>query len=306
MKRLTFVAAAALTLSSTACFGGSAAKSANLIPDGAQMVGGVNLKAILSSKLYTSNQDKLDAEAKEMMEIAKGCNVDPMALDGVVVGADTQGHFVAVVTGAGIGTEANIKCLADKAAEKNPDAKKVTFEDKDGKRVANMNGEGFAYFVDANTLAIAHKDWAGKLVERMDGKGTPASEGSLKDVYGSLDTGKHVWFGGIVPAEATAGAPVPSLGSVKTLAGWMDFSGGMQLSLTAGFADADGAKKASDELNGLMALAKGQAGSMGIPQGVVDSLKVEASDKNVVFGVKASDADLEAMNKTVGALAGGL
>jgi len=305
MKRISVVLAVACVLPLAACLGGGGAKAANLIPDGAQMLGGVNLSAIWTSKLYTSNQDKLDGEAKEMMEMATACNLDPKTLSSIVIGGDAQGHYVAVLTGTGVGTEANLKCIAEKGSEKDDDFKNVTFEDKDGRRVMNMDGEAFGYFVDANTLAVAHKDWAGKLVERLDGKGTPAVEGSLKEVYGNVDTGKHVWFGGIVPADASSGVPLQSLGAVKTLAGWMDFSGGLRVNLTAGFADADGAKRASDELNGLMALAKGQIGSMGIPQGVVDSMKVEASDKNVSFGVSASEADLEAMNKTLGALAGG-
>lgn len=306
MKRLvvpTLATAALLSLS--ACKGGASADAASLIPDGAEMIGGVNIKALTRSSLYKDNEDTLEdnAEAKKALEALEKCDVDPLKLDALVFGASTKDDgFALVIVGKGVGVEDNIKCVAEAEGES------VEFEDKNGHRAFKLDGgeDGWGYIVDKKTVALASESWADDVEELIDGKGDAAIKGSLKDIYKNTDHKKHIWFGGHVPENAGSRLGIDA--DAKDIAGWVDFSGGLALEVTASFDSKDDAKKMAEETQSKFDEVKGMAGIVGVPQSVVESVKIKAKGDEMVVKAKASKKELEEISnhlETLGKQFGG-
>lgn len=306
MKRIatkTLVVTALVGLS--ACKGtGGGAEAAKLIPDGAQMMAGINVKALMTSTLYTENKEMMeqDEDAKEALAAMKECNLDPEKLDSAVIGADDKEHFVAVITGEGIGVEANLQCIGDKIKEKSGEDAWV-IEDKDGKKILNIDGgDAFGHMVSDKMLAIADKEWDAKLVERIDGKGTAAVDGSLKDWYGKAPKDKHLWFAAVTP-EAAKGDLGPA-GEAKGAWGGMDLSDGLAIEVAAAFENAEKATSVAEEAQKGFDEVKGMAGMIGIPSTVVDSVKIEAKDTDLTVSAKATKEELDQINSTLKQMAG--
>ncbi len=307
MKRIIVPASvifgAALSLSACKSGGvGAGSDAIKLVPDSAEMIGGVNVQSMMKSPLYADNKDKMEAEAKEMMDAAKACNIDPEKLDGILFGADSKQNGVVVIVGDGVGKEDNVKCAIDKIKEKDSSAK-IEIKDKDGRKAVEVDGgKAFGYMVNDRTLAFASADWNSKLIERIDGKGTAATEGSLKEVLTMTDTSKSIWFAGNIPSDAAAALGPAS--SAKRVGGWMDFSAGLALNVTASFGSADDATKVADEAKKQFDDVKGLAGLIGIPGSVVESVKIEASDTKVSVSASATVDDVKAISETVKKMAG--
>lgn len=291
MKRLvvpTLTIAVAMSLS--ACKGGASADAAALIPDGAEMIGGVNIKGLMRSSLYEDNQDTLEdnAEAKKALEALEKCDIDPMKLDALVFGASTKADgFALVIVGKGVGSEENIECVAEAEGES------IEFEDKDGLRAFKLDGgeEGWGYIVDKKTVALASESWSDEMAELIDGKGDSAIKGSLKDIYKNTNHKKHIWFGGHVPDGMGDRFGVDA--EAKDIAGWVDFSKGLALEVTATFDDKDGAEAMAEEAQSKFDEVKGMAGIVGVPQSVVESVEIKAKGDEVVIKGKASKKELE-------------
>jgi hypothetical protein len=297
MKRTFATTTLALALLGVAACKGGGADSAKLIPDAATMVAGVDVKAVMATKLYTDNKALIEqGESKEMLDAATACNLGTDKWKNVVIGMDmTKNQHAMVVNADGIGKEENLTCISGKIKEK---AGKEPFkiEDKDGKKVLTMDDGGVGYIVNEGTLVIASKDWAAAVKDLVDGKGKSVFDGSLKDVIGRTDTGKHVWFAGTVPADMAKGSPAEG---AKDVAGSLDVSSGVAVAASVGFGSADEATKKKDELQKQFDQFKGMAGGMGVPQGVVDSVKIDASGNAVTVSAKASDDDLKKIQEGV-------
>ncbi len=302
----TTCAAALLTL--TACKGGGAAgDAAKLIPDAATVMGGVDFQGMMKSPLYEGNKKMLEeGDQKEAMDAAKACNLGPDTWKSVVFGADPEGgdkKMAFVVTATGLGKKENLECIAGKIKEKNDGEEPWTMEEKDGKLVLTIDGgEATGYVVNDNTLAVAGSDWAGAVKELVDGKGKPAIDNSLKDVLGRTDMGKTVWAAGVIPASMAAG---PADG-MKDGAMWMDMSSGLELMASVGVKDADTATAKAKEFTTQFDAVKGMAGTVGIPEAVVNSVKIEAKDASLNVSAKASKDDLEKINEAVKKSLGGM
>lgn len=307
MKRTfatTTLAVAVLGLG--ACKGGGAAgAAAKLVPDAATMIGGVNLKALVASSSYKENQALLEkGEGKEAIAAAKACNLGPDTWQSVVFGADPTGgddKMVVILTATGAGKKANLECIGGKIKESS-DKEPWTLADKDGKVVLTLAEDGgMGYAVDDNTLVIVGKDWDAAVTELIGGKGKSAADGSLKGLIGRTDMGKTFWGAGKVPAGMASG---PTEG-ITDVAGWIDVSGGLELMVSAGLGSAADATAKATLLTTEFDKVKGMAGAVGVPAGVVDSVKIEGKDKAVVVTAKASEADLKEISKSVKSKLGG-
>jgi len=298
MKRTFTTTTFALAILGLAACKGGGGDSVKLIPDAATMVGGVDLKGIVSSKAYTDNKALLETgETKEMMDAATACNLGQDKWKSITFGADqAKNQFAVVVSADGIGKDENLNCIAGKIKEKQgKDPWKL--EEKDGKKVLTMEGdEGTGYVVNENTLVVASKDWAAAVKELVDGKGKSAFDGALKDVIGRADTSKHIWAAGTIPAELTKEGPAAG---AKDAAGDADLSNGLAFKASVGFASADDAKKKAEELQKQFDGVKGAASGMGVPQAAVDSVKIEAKDTAVHVSASISADDMKKVQETV-------
>jgi hypothetical protein len=307
MKRIvtTSLAVSAFIALAACNMAGGGAEAAKLVPDGAKMIAGINVKALMTSKLYTDNKAMIeqDEDAKEALAAMKECNLDPEKLESAVIGADDKEHFVAVISGEGIGVEANLKCIGDKVKEKTG-KEPFVIEDKDGKKVLNMDGgEAFGHLVSDKMLAVAHKDWDAQLLERIDGKGTAAVDGSLKDWYGKAPKDKHVWFAASSPAAAGAGDLGPAA-EAKGVWGGLDLGDGLAIEVAAAFENAEKATSVAAEAQKGFDEVKGMAGMIGVPQTVVDSVKIEAKDTDLSVTARATKEELDQISNTLKQMVG--
>ncbi len=305
-KTFTTALAATALFGLTACSGGGSASGTKLIPEKATMLVGIDVGGLTKSKLYTDNKAMMEAapEAKEAMDAAKACNIDIEKMGSILIGTDAaqpKPNVTAVITGEGIGVEANLTCIAEKAKEKSGKAP-FTVE---GKELKMEGDDGVGYIVDDKTVVIATSGWAAATKELIDGKGKSAADGPNKDLFGRADQSKHIWFSGLLPAEAAGqlkGSPAEGL---KDISGSMDLSNGVAFTVTAGAESAEKAEEMKKQAEEQFGMVKGMAGLFGVPAGVVDSVKFDTKDNAISVSAKASAEDIKAIQEGAGKMMGG-
>jgi len=300
MKTFATTTFAVALLGMAACKGGSG-DNAKLIPKAATVLVGVDLAALQATQSWKDNKEMALADGKEMIEAMDACKLGLDKWKSVTVGMDPAGgdeKMAIVVKADGIGVKANLECAHGKIKEKTGEEEPWKVEE-DGK-VLKMDNGGVAYVVDDNTIVMAGKAWADDVKKLVGGEGESAFDGPLKDVLALTDTSKHVWGAGILPDEAKGMAKMAGdIGEPQNVAGWMDFSGGVELFLAVGFKDGDEATKAKETAEKQWEGVKAMAGQFGVPQGVVDSVKFDTKDKATTVTAKASDDDLKAIEGKV-------
>ncbi len=286
MKRTFVTSTLAMALLGVAACKGGGADSAKLIPDTATVVGGLDVAAIVKSESYTTNKEMIEkGDGKEMLDAATACNIGLDKWKTITFGMDpTKSAFAAVVNADGIGKEENLTCMHGKIKEKQG-KDPWTVEDKDGKKVLTMEDGSVGYIVNEGSIVVASKDWSAGVKDLIDGKGKSVFDGALKDVIARADTGKTMWAAGTLPADMLKGSPADG---AKDAAGSVDLSDGVAIAASVGFADAAAATAKKDELQAQFDQMKAMAGTMGIPQTVVDSVKIDASGNAVTVSVKAN------------------
>jgi hypothetical protein len=151
-------------------------------------------------------------------------------------------------------------------------------------------------------LAVADKEWDAKLVELLDGKGASAVDGSLKDFYAKAPKDKHIWFAAQTPPDAAS--DLGPAGEAKGAWGGVDLSSGLSLEVGAAFENAEKATAVAGEAQKGFDEAKGMAGMIGIPQTVVDTVKIEAKDADLTVSASATQEELDTISGTLKQMAG--
>jgi hypothetical protein len=295
MKRIWTTTLAVSLLVLPACKGGAGADAVKLVPDEAEFIIGLSPKTITGSEAYKSVADKIEGEEdyKEVMATFEGCGLKPTEFDAVVMGANQSEQFVAVIVGDGVGDEENAVCIVNAMQKENGKEENAAVTKVDGKSVIEIETVS-AYLVNKNTMAVASSGWKDKVGELIDGKGSPAIEGSKKDLYGKVDTKAAVWFLAEIPSSVASYAAfaAPEAAEVKTAVGTIDLSKGAAISLIAGFADEDKAKAAATALQTLLDGAKGDAPKE--LSGVTESVKIEADGSDVKLSISATSEEITA------------
>ncbi len=309
MKRMRSIPVALTALLGlAACKGGSAPDPLKLVPDQAKVVGSVDIKGLRSSKVYTDNKDKIETgEYKEFEEAAKSCNLDVNGFERIVFGVDPAGeNFSVTIVGKGLGKVENLECMAKKKQEKTG-KEDVKVVEKDGGKVLEFDGgKGIGYPVGDDMLVVTSSGWAAAVKELIGGKGKAAVDGALKDVVAKAPKDKQVWFAGVVTsdlASALQGSPVEP---VKSVYGGIDLSNGLAATV-GGLTDApEKATEIQKKLQEQFDQFKPMLQPMGIPQKVVDGVKIEAADKEIKVSVAVSPEDLKTLEEKVGKMMGGM
>ncbi len=296
MKRIVTSSLAVSLLVLPACKGGASADAVKLIPDEAEMVIGMSPKAITSSEVYKQFGEEIEKEQdfKDAMKAFEDCGVNPKEFDALVIGVKASSEdFVAVFVGAGVGKDDNASCAIKQIQKMNGDEEAADVTKDGGKKIIQFT-DGRAYLVNDDMLAMATTAWQDKVGELIDGKGTPAIEGSKKDLYGKVDTKAAVWFFADVPAEMAgmAAMAAPEASKVKTVAGSVDLSKGVALDMVAGFGSEDDAKAVAEMAQKTLTDFKPM-----IPagmSGMVESIKIEAAGTDVKMAASATMDDINA------------
>ena len=311
MKTFATTTFAVALLGVAACKGGGG-DAAKFIPEAATVVGGVDLAGLQGTQSWKDNKEMALAQVKEPIAALEKCNLGLDKWKSVTFGVDPNGgeKLAAVIVADGLGKKENLDCAAGEIKKASGGEKDPWTAEEEGK-VLKMEDGNVAYVVDDNTLVIASKDWAEDVKKLTKGEGKSAFDGKLKDVIGRTDTGKHIWFAGILPEDAKGAAKMAGdIGDPQDVAGWMDMSGGLEVWVALGLKDSDQAGKAKDTLSASFEAMKGMAGQMGVPAGVVDSVKFDTKDTAVTVTAKASDEDLkkiqETLMKNMGGMMGGM
>jgi hypothetical protein len=298
MKRICTMSLAVSLFALPACKGGANVEAAKLIPDEAEMIIGMNPKAITESELYKAFGSEIENEAdfQEAMSAFKDCGIEPKSIDSVVVGVKASSEdFVAVVSAEGIGKDDAASCIIKNIQKMNGDEQIADVTKDSGHKIIQFT-DGRAYLVNDNMLALATTAWETKIGELIDGKGTPAIDNSKKDLYGKVDNKAAVWFVADVPSELAAGAAMiaPEASKIKTVIGSVDFSKGVAVDVVAGFGSEDDAKAVADEAKKQFDEVKGMAALIGMSS-AAESVKIEAAGSEVKVAASASLEEIKAL-----------
>lgn len=275
------------------CKGGGAA-SAKLIPESATVVGGADLAGLQKSKLWTDHLEGLvKAQGKDVLDAMEGCNLGLDKWQSVTFGMTESGgsdKIAIVVVADGLGKKENLDCAHGKLKEK--EGKDPWTVEEDGK-VLKMDKGGVAYVVDDNTVVMAGKDWADSVAALTKGEGKSAFDGALADVIGRTDSGKHVWFAGVLP-ESIGGKASAQLGATpKDVAGFVDFSSGLEVKASLGVASSDEAEAVKTKIEGMYnGMIKDMAKGKGVSADTLDNVKFGTDGSAFTVEAKASDEDV--------------
>ncbi|MEX1368413.1 MAG: hypothetical protein AB1Z98_35100 [Nannocystaceae bacterium] len=267
-----------------------------LVPEGAKIMATVDLAGLMGSALYKQQGAMLESSPfGQNIAAAKACNVGPDTWKQMVLGVDPDGDDAVMIgmSATGIGVKANIECLAAKYKEQDAKAD-WKIEEADGRTMVTIDGgDAIAYAVDDDTMVIAGKAWNDAVKERVGGGGKSAAAGSLEPAMGLAKSGQHIVFAGLATPEMATGP----LTGAKHFGGSFDLTAGIAMEATVAFADAAGSKAASDEITKQFEGVKAMASGVGIPKGVVDSVKIESADANMTVAFKATPTELEEVGK---------
>ncbi len=261
--------------------GAKASTATRLIPEGATVLVGLDIAPFVQSPLFESLKTRLGRRQREQLEAATRCGVGPDRWRTFVIGFDPTTRDMAMVTEAtGLGTKATLQCLADQIG---------TFTlSEDGKTMSDHTGGGIV--VNDDAIAFATPTWMGPLQDRIDGKGTPASEGPLAPVLARADRSAPLWFAGLIPVRQRAMA-MGMLGSEPSdVAGSLRGSDVVELRLSVAVPDPE---TATAQLKPQWNVLQGLVISNGVPKSVVDSVKFGQADGAMTVQVSASNSDIE-------------
>lgn len=279
-----------------AAAGATVADAMKLIPDGMNVVVGLDAAAVAGSALMKDNADMLkQGEAGEVMAAADACKVGMSTWKYAVVGVNTDNdkQGAIVVSATGLGKKETLECIGKKVKEKNPDDKFEVGEE-DGRVVVTGKDDAKVYAVSDDVIAFSGPDSKDAVKELVGGKGKNALDGSLKDVVAAMDQSKHIYFGMVATADMQKG---PTAG-LKHVTGSFDLSEGLAIAASGDFGDEAKAKELAKMANDQFTQMKGMAGAFGVPQPVVDSVKIEAKGGAVTASAKASKDDLKKLSET--------
>jgi hypothetical protein len=220
----------------------------------------------------------------------------------IVVGADSdKGEPTAVVMSAtGAGKKETLECVGKKSKEKQPDSKFEVGEE-DGRTVVSLKDDTKLYALSDDVIAVITKDQQEAFKGLVDGKGTSALDGSLKEVFASVDQSKHIYFGLTAPKDMQEG---PTAG-MKHLTGTFDLSKGLAIAVAGEFGDEAKAKELATMANTEFDKVKGMAGMVGVPPTVVATVKIEAKGGAVAVSAAATNDELKQISDGLKKMMGG-
>lgn len=285
----------------------SGASGERLIPGDAALLAHVDMQGLHASPLFAANKAVMEAdpEGKKQLDALTTCKVPLSGIQALDIGVGADGQAVSViVSGAGVGKLENLRCLKDTLGGND-----WKIEEQDGKaRLVFGPGEAFGNLVDDNTLAIVSQDWDAALRERIAGQGSSVRDGALKDILPQADASKHVWFAGKLPPElaALASAGVAGMAGLRSVAGSLDLSTGLGLSLSFGLESPEKAKATFTDVQTQFDSVKGMAPLFGVPASAVDKVAFTVKDASVVMTAALTMDEINALSAAVNQLSAGM
>jgi hypothetical protein len=287
--------------------GGAPAETTKYVPDGAMFIAHLDIKSISKTPMWEANKAAMasDPDAKNTIEALKKCNLDIDQFDAITLAGDEQEHAVVVAVGKGMGNADNLKCVGETMKEDLGEGN-WAIEDRDGKKVVVIDGgEQLGHLVDENTLVVTSKEWNEAVKGLIGGSGSAAVDGALKVAVSNADTSKNIWFAATVPAEAAGelkGSPAEGL---EYVAGSLDMSTGMGLTVKAGTPSAAKAEELKNFLAVTYGQYKGMAAMIGIPPHLAEKVAFGTADKAATASLNLTAAEVDELKKAMEGAGGG-
>jgi hypothetical protein len=297
MSRIRVTSLLVVLALATSAVRSSAAEGVQYFPSETKAVVTINVKQMLGSALFKSNQANVQARLKKGEEAQKtleALGFDPLKdLDSIAVsgvGADDPDQVVVVV--AGKFDAAKFKAKAEEVAKDKGDLVKVH---KAGENtiyeafVPNAPVPLFAGMVDGKTIVLSpRKD---NVAAAFDIKAGKKKSSVSKELQGLLDKSNAKQSLSLVVLGKALPGEVPFGDKVENITGGVTIGDGIETEIAIATKDADSAKQLAELIKGFQDQGKNALQSLAMVQKelaplaeIVDSLKV--SDKGAIVTLK--------------------
>lgn len=268
------------------------------IPDGANLLLGMDSAKVVGSALMMDNMDLVrEGDVGEALAAADACHVGVSTWKYAVVGGNTEKDREVVVffSATGVGERRTLDCIGQRITEADPQERFEVGEENGRVVVLGGNDGEKIYAVSDDVIAIVGRDSQVAFNELLNGNGRPALEGSLKGTLASVDQSKHIYFGMVATDDMRIGATE----GLESVTGSVDLSAGLSVVLSGEFSESAKASELSDIANKQFNELKGMAGAFGIPDGIVESVRIEPKGAAIDISVSATGDELKELSEHV-------
>ena len=269
------------------CVGGPASR-VELLPSEATAVVAVDLASLTASELYRDNQAALhQGETKQFVDAAISCNLGPERWRRATLGfRSTANEFAVVVTAEGLAQ--NLACVRDALARQDGAKPWLRVEGSKHERYDFADGSA-GWVLDECTFVVASQTWVTPVEQLLDGGGKSVLGTPLEPVIRRAVVGRPIWFAGFLPPLLVSGVAVDR--EVEA-SGSIDLSAGIAVSTALGFADPGFASTKAATFRDSFASARAGLTAIGIPQSVLDRVKIVAHGPTVAIDASANHEEL--------------
>ena len=262
------------------------AANVKLLPGAATLMAGVDLAAVSKTGAWATIKELAPGKLPRALEVATTCKVGPDTWKRATMAADPKKDDTAVLLEAtGIGKTTTLDCLHDEL--RDVFGREPWASDSAGKRL-QIDDDAVALVVSDNALIITSPDWEDAVQQRREGNGPAAEDGVLAPLMPRTQRRKHLWIAAVLPDDAHLG-PGSSGPPAKDVTAWIDLADGLHLHVAVGV---DDPKAGRTQLDSVWSTARSSVTAFGIPQPVVDSVKIGDEDGTVTVEAKATDTEL--------------
>ncbi|MCA9715509.1 MAG: hypothetical protein KC468_12605 [Myxococcales bacterium] len=282
------------------------------LPAAATMVAHVDLAGLADAPLWAENRAIMerDAETKRALTAMRRCELPLEGLRAPDIGVDPRASRLAVIiSGAGVGARGKLECLHRELPDQLGAGTWTFDQDEEGRErllVADARAGDSALvglLVAEDTLVLASAPWLPAIARGLGGASKPgetASAGPLKPALARVESARHIWFAGTLPADALAALQREGITGVLDVAGALDLSDGLAIALSVRAEDDARAgtmlTRARTQFDNVRPLAR----LAGVPEGVVDSVSMRQADGGVIeLRATLSMEDIRAVRKTL-------
>lgn len=284
--------------------GADTGDSLKLVPDGAMVVGTIDLAML--AKMPAFNAGMLagmvnDPEAREALTTMQSCGIQLNMFRRIsFAGTEEGGKGMGIIDGKGISERSVLDCLAAKAKEK--DGTVVTFTDGSGYTIGVADKDDMVIIaMGSDRLVLTTKKWQAEIEGRVKGEGVAAIDGGLKAAMPLADTSKRVWMVIGTSKELSGELKGQPLESMVGAGVWLDGDFDAQsaksfdMGVKIGMPDDAKATAGKDFLTTQYAQVAPMAAMFGLPPGLADKVQFGTAGSTVTIGLSLNQADLKAI-----------
>lgn len=246
----------------------------------------------IGSALYPLLQG--DGDMRGMVEAVQGCN---LALDELrclmAIDPANENRFFAYVEGSKIGETDTVRCI-EKGFAKATGGKdgRLVFQTRGDVQTLDQEGGGKLIILNKNALVVVDEHWQEQTFTAIEKPESRNKTGVLATTVATIDPSTDTWFAIMFGDEERASwsglAGGDGIAAVSMVA---DLAQGAKIAASIDGRDAANAKEIEGSLRGALGELKPGLAAMGLPENLLDGLKLSSADARVTATVEiGSDA----------------